>query len=135
MAAKSVDNSVSAPACLSASSWPVRSHKHAFRFASAEDVQRLPCQSASYIYLSERRNLLAKVLFACLDRCDAFRWSGGDQLGEVHSLADNLEPLGIGNMMVKHISSGSCRGGPLDGQSLEYHQNVYVSSSRHRMNC
>ena len=28
-------------------------------------------------------------------------------------------------MMVKHTFSGPCRGGPLDGQSLEYHQNVY----------
>jgi hypothetical protein len=26
---------------------------------------------------------------------------------------------------MKHTFSGLCRGGPLDGQSLEYHQNVY----------
>ena len=26
---------------------------------------------------------------------------------------------------MKHTFSGSCRGGPLDGQSLVYHQNVY----------
>jgi hypothetical protein len=26
---------------------------------------------------------------------------------------------------MKHTFSGSCRGGPLDGQSLEHHQNVY----------
>jgi hypothetical protein len=31
----------------------------------------------------------------------------------------------LGDMMVKHTFSGSCRGGPLDGQSLEHHQNVY----------
>ena len=31
----------------------------------------------------------------------------------------------LGDMIVKHAFSGSCRGGPLDGQSLEYHQNVY----------
>src|ERR1700740_464551 len=34
-------------------------------------------------------------------------------------------PVYIGDMMVKHTFSGSCRGGPLDGQSLEHHQNVY----------
>ena len=28
-------------------------------------------------------------------------------------------------MMVKHTFSHSCRGGPLDGQRLEHHQNVY----------
>ena len=26
---------------------------------------------------------------------------------------------------MKHTFSGSCRGGPLDGKSLEHHQNVY----------
>ena len=26
---------------------------------------------------------------------------------------------------MKHTFSGSCRGGPLDGQRLEHHQNVY----------
>ena len=26
---------------------------------------------------------------------------------------------------MKHTFSGLCRGGPLDGQSLEHHQNVY----------
>jgi len=34
-------------------------------------------------------------------------------------------PVVLRDMMVKHSFSGSCRGGPLDGQSLEHHQNVY----------
>jgi hypothetical protein len=37
----------------------------------------------------------------------------------------NEEDSVLGYMMVKHTFSGSCRGGPLDGQSLEHHQNVY----------
>jgi hypothetical protein len=37
----------------------------------------------------------------------------------------NEEDSVLGDTMVKHTFSGSCRGGPLDGQSLEHHQNVY----------
>jgi hypothetical protein len=48
-----------------------------------------------------------------------------DQTAGLNSSRTISQARGIGDMMVKHTFSGLCRGGPLDGQSLEHHQNVY----------